>query len=69
MDIAIKEPLLWTISNLEMPAHPLVRTAVRKSGTCRSNIPCVYEVQVNEVLITQKPSIKHVANNTFEKWN
>ena len=45
---------LQTINNIEIPAHFIVTIPTKKIGTCALNTPCTCEMQVNEILVTQK---------------
>ena len=57
MDAVINMPYFQTISNIEVSAYPIVAIPTRKSCICTSNIPCVYEIQVNEILASQNPML------------
>ena len=41
---------LRTISNIEICASYIVTQHTRKTGKCSTNVPCVYVVEVNEML-------------------
>ena len=42
-----------TISDIEIPAHSIVIIPTKKMGKCALNEPCMYEMQVNEILVMQ----------------
>ena len=42
---------------IEIPVHSIVTIPTRRNSKCTSSTPCVYELQVNEMFITQDPEV------------
>ena len=65
IDKVMDELHLWTISNIEIPAHSITNIPIIRTGTCTLGTPCAFDVQANN----SKPSISYVASYTPEKWD
>ena len=55
LDTAIEELHLQTIINTEIPDHSIEIITMNRTGVYTPSEPYVYEVQINEILVTQNP--------------
>ena len=57
INTVLEELHLQTVNNIDIPAHYIVTMPTEKTGTCTLHTLCIYEVQVNEILVTQNPHL------------
>ena len=57
VDIITSVAHLRTISNIEIPAHSFLTIPTKKTGKCTTNLPCIHEVEINEILGVKIPPL------------
>ena len=58
IDVVTNVAQLRTIKNIEIHAHSIVIIPTRKkTGMCTLRTPCIYEVQINEIMVVQNTQL------------
>ena len=66
IDIAMNVTHLKTISNIWTAAHSNATIPMKMTGKGTAKIACIFQVEIDEILGIQQPTVNHVANCSFK---